>query len=165
MTALNDERARSESVTPVAAAGSTEDFVTLVVGKQRFGIPVLAVRDVLGPQRIARIPLAPKEVAGSLNLRGRIVTAIDVRQRLGMTARDDRNAMWCIVVDRGGELYSLLVDAVGEVLSLPVDRFERNVSTIEPLLREVSKGIYRLDDVLLVVLDIDSLLDLRKAAA
>lgn len=142
-----------------------EDFVTLTLGKQRFGIPVLAIRDVLRPQRIARIPLAPKEVGGSLNLRGRIVTAIDLRIRLGMTAREDRDAMWSIVVDRNGEFYSLLVDGVGEVLSLPVDRFERNVSTIEPLLREVSKGIYRLDDVLLVVLDIDRVLDLRRAAA
>jgi purine-binding chemotaxis protein CheW len=142
-----------------------EDFVTLTVGRQLFGVPVLSVRDVLGPQRIARIPLAPPEVAGTLNLRGRIVTAIDVRKRLCIASQDDRKAQWSVVVDRGGELYSLLVDSVGEVLSLPADRFERNVSTIEPRLREVSKGIYRLDEMLLVVLDIDSLLELPKAAA
>jgi purine-binding chemotaxis protein CheW len=149
---------------PAATAGS-EDFVTLCVGRQLFGVPVLAVRDVLGPQRIARIPLAPPEVAGTLNLRGRIVTAIEVRRRLGLPAREEARPLWSVVVDRAGELYSLLVDAVGEVLSLPADRFERNVSTIEPRLREVSKGIYRLDDRLLVVLDVDALLDLRKVAA
>ncbi|HAI31166.1 MAG TPA: chemotaxis protein CheW, partial [Thalassospira sp.] len=71
------------------------------------GIPVLTVQDVLGPQRITRIPLSPPEVAGSLNLRGRIVTAIDVRKRLGLRDREDDEPGMSIVVDEGGELYSL----------------------------------------------------------
>jgi purine-binding chemotaxis protein CheW len=150
------------------AAPGTEahrDFVTLVVAGQWFGIPVLAVQDVLGPQRITRIPLAPREVAGSLNLRGRIVTAIDVRHRLGYPPRDVGEAAWSVVVDRGGELYSLLVDQVGEVLSLPTNLLERNLTTIDQSLREVSDGIYRLEERLLVVLAVQRLLDLGKAAA
>src|SRR4051812_34042909 len=81
-----------------------EVFLTLTVAGQLCGVPVLAVRDVLGAQAITRIPLAPQEVAGSLNLRGRIVTAIDLRRRLGLPTRAGGGAM-SVVVERDGELY------------------------------------------------------------
>src|SRR3546814_3591665 len=70
------------------AVGETQDFVTMTIAGQLFGIPVLTVQDILGPQKITRIPLAPPEVAGSLNLRGRIVTAMDVRLRLGLRSEE-----------------------------------------------------------------------------
>ncbi len=149
---------------------STEDhdeFVTMFIEGQMFGIPVLMVQDVLGPQKITRIPLAPPEVAGSLNLRGRIVTAIDVRMRLRLKQRTDadRGDGMSVVVDMRGELYSLMVDSVGEVLSLPKAKFERNPPTLDPLWREFSEGIYRLADKLLVVLDVPRLLDFTKSEA
>ncbi len=129
---------------------------------QMFGIPVLTVQDVLGPQKITRIPLAPREVAGSLNLRGRIVTAVDVRLRLGLRNQGGESKGMSVVVDQGGELYSLLVDQVGEVLSLPAAKFERNPPTLDPMWREFSAGIYRLEDKLLVVLDVAKLLDFNR---
>ncbi len=140
---------------------ATQDFVTMFIAGQMFGIPVLMVQDVLGPQKITRIPLAPKEVAGSLNLRGRIVTAIDVRLRLGLDKSADTasGSGMSVVVDMKGELYSLMVDSVGEVLSLPAASFERNPPTLDPLWREFSAGIYRLDGQLLVVLDVPQLLE------
>lgn len=136
-----------------------EDFVTMTIADQVFGIPVLQVQDVLGPQRITRIPLSPPEVAGSLNLRGRIVTAIDVRLRLGLPPRDKDKPGMSIVVDHKGELYSLMVDSVGEVLSLTSDDFERQPATMDLRWREVSTGIYRLRENLLVVLDVSRLLN------
>jgi len=140
------------------------DFVSVVIEDQLFGIPVLQVRDVLASQRITRVPLAPPEVAGSLNLRGRIVTAIDLRTRLGLPPRAAEQsagkARMSVVVDHGGELYSLVVDSAGEVLSLSEATFERNPATLDPRWREVSAGIYRLDDTLLVVFDITRLLDI-----
>jgi len=136
-----------------------EDFVTASIADQMFGIPVLQVQDVLGPQRITRIPLAPPEVAGSLNLRGRIVTAIDVRLRLGLPPADGTRKGMSIVVDHKGELYSLMVDNVGEVLSLSSDDFERHPATMDQRWREVSTGIYRLKSTLLVVLDVSRLLN------
>ncbi|MGE5547146.1 MAG: chemotaxis protein CheW [Solirubrobacterales bacterium] len=145
------------------AAPETRDYVTMFIEGQLFGIPVLTVQDVLGPQKITRIPLAPREVAGSLNLRGRIVTAIDVRLRLGLRQRSEENKGMSVVVDMGGELYSLMVDQVGEVLSLPEAKFERNPPTLDPMWREFSAGIYRLDDKLLVVLDVGKLLDFTKS--
>ena len=147
-----------------AMAGAS-DFVTMTIADQLFGIPVLAVQDVLGPQRITRIPLAPREVAGALNLRGRIVTAIDVRSRLHLPARAADSQGMSVVVDHKGELYSLIVDAVGEVMSLPSDAFERNPATLDPRWRDVSGGIYRLQGKLLVVLEVARLLNMRRAEA
>lgn len=146
----------------VAHVQGSDDFVTMTIADQLFGIPVLQVQDVLGHQKITRIPLAPPEVAGSLNLRGRIVTAIDVRLRLGLPARSkdakDKSGM-SIVVDHRGELYSLMVDSVGEVLSLSSDDFERNPATLDIRWRDLSTGIYRLNNTLLVVLDVSRLLN------
>lgn len=144
--------------------GESADYVTMTIAGQLFGIPVLQVQDVLGPQKITRIPLAPVEVAGSLNLRGRIVTAIDVRLRLGLTARERSDKDMSIVVDHSGELYSLMVDGVGEVVSVRTDQFERNPATLDPVWREVSNGIFRLNDKLLVVLDVARLLNFATAA-
>jgi purine-binding chemotaxis protein CheW len=140
-------------------------FVTMTVSGQLFGIPVLKVQDVLGPQRIAHVPLAPAEVLGSLNLRGRIVTAVDVRTRLGLSALSDNAQSMSVVVDHDGELYSLVVDKVGEVMSLPAADFERNPSTLDPRWQEVSDGIYRLQGILLVVLDVSRLLRLEQLRA
>jgi len=140
-------------------------FVTMTVADQIFGVPVLKVQDVLGPQRIAHVPLAPSEVLGSLNLRGRIVTAVDVRIRMGLPPLGDNAQSMSVVVDHGGELYSLVVDKVGEVMSLPVADFERNPSTLDPRWQEVSNGIYRLQGALLVVLDVPRLLRLEQSRA
>jgi len=143
---------------PVASEDNRE-FVSITVAGQLFGIPVLQVQDVLGPQRITRIPLAPLEVAGSLNLRGRIVTAIDLRTRLRLPPLPEGQSGMSIVVDHGGELYSIIIDAVGEVLSLSGEAAERNPVTLDPVWREVSAGIYRLKEALLIVLDVARVLD------
>lgn len=104
-------------------------------------------------------------MAGSLNLRGRIVTVIDVRMRLGLQRRADEAEArsMSVVVDLRGELYSLKVDSVGEVLSLPAASFERNPPTLDALWREFSTGIYRLQDKLLVILDVLRLLDFSRS--
>jgi len=151
---------------PIGAdVGPQKEFVTVEIAGQRFGIPVLTVQDVLGPCRITRIPLSPPEVAGALNLRGRIVTAIDMRTRLGLARRDGSEPGMNVVIDRGSELYSLIVDTVGEVLSLSMSDYERNPATLDPKWASVSDGIFRLDDGLLVVLDVDRLLSFDAASS
>lgn len=137
----------------------TSQFVSVTIGDQLFGIPVLLVQDVLGPQRITRIPLAPPEVAGSLNLRGRIVTAIHVRRRFGLDPLPSGKGTMSVVVEHHGDLYSLIVDGVGEVLTLDLDQFEPHPPTMPPRLREISAGIYQLKEHLLVILDVSNLLD------
>ena len=153
------------STGPVNDTAATREFVTVTVGDQLCGIDVLQVQDVLGPQKITPVPLAPREVSGLLNLRGRIVTAIDLRRRLGLEDLADAGEGMNIVVDHQGELYSLAVDSVGEVLRFPADAFERNPATLDPLWRRFSEGVYRMEEGLMVVLNDDSLLDYGKAAA
>ncbi len=147
------------------AADEQRQYVSITIDGQMFGIPVLIVHDVLGPQRITRIPLAPAEVAGSLNLRGRIVTAIDVRLRLGLIRRPATMGGMSVVVEHSGEFYSLMVDGVGEVLTLSASEFERNPATLDPRWRDISLGIYRLQDQLLVILDVNRLLDFTRHEA
>lgn len=143
---------------------ATSDYVTMIVGGQLFGIPVLEVHDVFVPSKLAHVPMAPPEVAGVLNLRGRIVTAIDLRQRLGFEPRDPGAQVMAVVIEYQGEPYSLLVDAVGEVLSLEANCFERNPSNLDAKLRDVSDGIFRLEDRLMVVIQLDKIILLLNGA-
>jgi len=152
---------RPETAAPTAATGEeAQVLVTLTVADQLCGVPVLAVRDILGEQVITRIPLAPPEIAGSLNLRGRIVTAIDLRRRLRLPPAPPGQARMSVVAEQGGELYALLVDQVSEVLSLNASQFERNPATLDKTWAAFSTGIFRLDGRLLVVLDVSRLLAL-----
>jgi purine-binding chemotaxis protein CheW len=145
--------------TVLETTGQTREFVTIMLGSQLCGIDVLKVQDVLGPQKITPVPLAPVEVSGLLNLRGRIVTAIDLRRRLGLKERTGDDKGMSVVVEHDGELYSLTVDSVGEVLRFPVESFERNPATLDAQWRRFSEGVYRLKEGLLVVLNDDGLLD------
>ena len=139
--------------------GAVAEYVTAFIGGQLFGLPISKVQDVFMLDRLARVPLASAEIAGVLNLRGRIVTAIDVRLRLGMPKKEDGKPPMSVVVEHEGELYSLLVDSVGEVLSLNMKDYQRNPPTLNARLREFSDGIYRLNGALLVVLSVGSLLN------
>ena len=149
----------------MSASESNNEYVTVTIGGQLFGIPVLSIEDVLGPQTITRIPLAPHQVAGALNLRGRIVTAIDVRSRLGLPPFEGAAGAKSVVVEHHGESYSLIIDDVGEVMSLPPEQFDRNPPTLDPRWREISEGIFPLDGALLIVLAVDRLLDFASAEA
>ncbi len=136
------------------------DFLTIMIANQRFGIPVLQVQDVLREQKVTKVPLAPEEVAGSLNLRGRIVTAINVRKRLGLPPQDgaDQGSM-SVVVEHNQELFSLVIDRVGDVLSLDSDLFEKNPGTLDQAWRDISNGIFQLEQELLIVMDVPKLLE------
>ena len=142
---------------------TSETFVTFYVQDQLFGIPVIQVQDILMPDVIAPVPLSPPEISGSINLRGRIVTVIDVRTRLALPPRsaDEKRRFMGVTVERNGEFYTLLVDGVGDVVSLPAHQRESNPATLDPLWREIAGGVYRMDGSLLVTLDVDHLLDIR----
>ncbi|MGO9400349.1 MAG: chemotaxis protein CheW [Xanthobacteraceae bacterium] len=141
------------------------EFVTFTIAGQMFGLPIGRVQDVFKPARITQVPLASVEIAGVLNLRGRIVTAIDMRQRLEVNKRENGAAPMAIGIEAKSESFGLLVDAVGEVLKLPdVDR-EPNPINLGGKLAALSDGVYRLEGQLLVVLDVDRVLDLRSRQA
>jgi purine-binding chemotaxis protein CheW len=143
---------------------TTIEYVTASVGEQLFGLPIARAQDVFVLDRLTRVPLAAPEIAGVLNLRGRIVTAIDLRRRLGLAqSAQDRKRM-AIGIEHKGESYGLLIDAIGEVMKLPSAEREDNPINLEPRLARVSAGVHRLDDRLLVVLDVDRVLDVGSHA-
>jgi purine-binding chemotaxis protein CheW len=136
------------------------EYVTAMIGGQLFGLPIVRVQDVFIPERLTRVPLAPPEIAGVLNLRGRIVTLIDLRRRFGLGQREDGNSSMAIGVESRGESYGLLIDGVGEVLKLDDAAREPNPINLDQRLARVSAGIYRLDGQLLIVVDVDRVLDI-----
>ena len=141
----------------------TEDFVTFRVGTQLFGVDVLKVRDILHLEQIAFIPLAPPQVAGSINLRGQIVTVVDVRVCLGLSTQSvrivdgDEEAPIGVTIEKGADLYTLLVDEIGDVLSVTEEQKEPVPNTIDERWRNFAKSIFRLETELLIVLDSDRL--------
>ena len=140
------------------------EYVTATVGGQLFGLPIARVQDVFVLDRLTRVPLAAPEIAGVLNLRGRIVTAIDMRRRLGLAPAGEVRRRMAIGIEYKGESYGLLIDAIGEVLTLPAAGREGNPVNLEPGLARLSAGVHRLEDRLLVVLDVDRVLDVGQQA-
>ena len=137
---------------------ASEQFVTFRVDQQLFGVSVLRVQDILNTEDIAFVPMAPPEVKGSINLRGRIVTAIDVRVRLGLPPKEGEENHMGVTVEQLTELYTLCVDEIGEVLSLPTRDKEEVPGTLDAKWRNFAEYIYQLDEELMIVLDVDTLL-------
>ena len=156
---MNDVALLDDSSQDLLSMSDThKGFVTVRVDKQLFGVPVLAVRDVLRSMKIANVPLSPDEIAGSLNLRGRIVTALDIRVILGMQARESTDDATHVVVEHNDELYSFMVDNVGEVLNLPSERIDKTPANMDKGWQEMALGVCRLDTELLIILDVQSML-------
>ena len=149
----------------MSKTGTTSDFVTFEIGGQLFGVPIDEVQDVFKPQRLTPVPLSHADVAGVLNLRGRIVTMIDCRQHLGMERRASDEAVMAVGVEKAGESYGLLIDSIGDVLSLEPTAFEPNPVNLDPRWRAASKGVFRLERRLLIVINIATILDFGKREA
>jgi len=154
-----------EDLKDLDLSSNTLDYVTMTIGGQLFGVPVLLIHDVFSPSYITPVPLSGNEIAGVLNLRGRIVTAIDTRQCLGLEYRNAGDVSMAIGIEKGGESFGLIIDAIGEVLTLSGNMYEQNPANLDECWRQVSNGIYRLDDSLMVVLDVDKLLNLNQKMA
>jgi purine-binding chemotaxis protein CheW len=148
------------TMSSAASEGSITEYVTAMIGGQLFGMPISRVQDVFIPELMTRVPLASSDVAGVLNLRGRIVTAIDMRSRLGLPRREGGRPPMAVGVDLRGESYGLLIDAVGEVLKLADDSREVNPVNLDPRMAKMASGIHRLDGQLMVVLDVDRVLEI-----
>ena len=143
-----------------SANGSSLQFSTFHVGGLFFGLEVLKVQEVLRYQDMTPVPLAPSVIEGLINLRGQIVTAIDVRRRLELPPRADGEFPVNVVVRNDGETVSLLVDEVGDVLDVDEDAYERPPETLKGVARELVTGVYTLKDRLLLVLDTERTVNL-----
>lgn len=140
--------------------GSEEinEYVSVRIGDQLFGAPVNAIREVFTPQSVTSVPRAPSEVAGLLNLRGRIVTAIDARTRLGLPPLSADETGMALGVERGSEIFGLIVDSVGEVLRRPRAELEPVPAHVDANWRSMVTGVHRLEKELLAVLDVSAVI-------
>ena len=131
----------------------SRQFCTFRLDGHFLGVEVERVQEVIRYQEMTPVPLAAAAVSGLINLRGQIVTAIDLRQCLGMPPRPDGKLPINVVVRANDRAVSLLVDEIGDVLDVPVDSFEESPSTLDSLDRSLFAGVYKLDGGLLLVLD------------
>jgi purine-binding chemotaxis protein CheW len=170
-----------------------QQYVTMTIDGQLFGMPIMQVEDIVEPDQITMVPLAPCQIAGVMNLRGRVVTVIDLKQCLGgakatngsaggngldheaagdeaggtdvVTVSVAHDNKFSITVEKDGGLYTLLVDKIGDVRALPDHDLETTPTNLDAQFRRVSSGVYRLKDELLVVLDVDKVFELLNELA
>ncbi len=143
--------------------GNAKQLCTFHVGEGYFGIPVEQVQEVVLPQPITPVPLAPKVVRGLINLRGQILTAIDLRYRLGLGEPGDAKKLMNVVVRTGDSPVSFLVDEIGEVLDVDESAFEAPPETLQGGMRELIGGAYKLEGRLLLTLNTELAVSLGDA--
>lgn len=140
-------------------------FCTFKLGDLHFGIETLHVQEVIRNREMTRIPLAPGAVRGLINLRGQIVTAIDLGQRLELPGRDEAEPSVHVVVNVDGAAVSMLVDSIGDVVDAGSSSFERPPDTLDEWVRELILGVHKLEGRLLLVLDVVKATDVAPALA
>jgi purine-binding chemotaxis protein CheW len=148
-----------------AYTSDASQLVTVFVGGQMFGLPILKVRDVFVINELTPVPLAPAAVSGLFNLRGRVLTILSMRALLGLPPQDDKGEAMAIGIEWHGEAFGLLVDRVSEVMSLTGATREANPANLDPRWAELSAGVHRLSDQLLIELSLDALFGERLAKA
>ena len=132
---------------------NSELFCTFFLDRHFFGVPVQQVQEVIRYQEMTRVPLVPQVVRGLINLRGQIVTAIDLRRRLGMSERAADHLPMNVVVRTDDGALSLLVDEIGDVIEVEEKTFEQPPETLKGTAREMIRGVHKLPERLLLLLD------------
>ena len=142
-----------------------KQFCTFYLDNYCFGINVLEVQEVFRYQKITSMPLAPKVITGMINLRGQIITAVNLRLRLGMGPRPEDQVPMNIVIRTNGTVMDLLVDRIGDVMEISEDLFEQPPDTVQRAMRELVIGVYKLKNKLLMVLDTKKIAQFDAVAA
>ena len=144
---------------------SSSQFLTFVVGPHLFGLEVHSVQEVIRYQPMTRVPLAPASVGGLINLRGQVITAVDLRQRLDLPARADDELPMNVVVRTDDGAVSLLVDSIGPVLEARDSDFEAPPETLVGPTRQVIRGAYKRNDRLLLAVDVRKAIEIMLTPA
>ncbi len=131
----------------------SRQFCTFYVAGLYLGIDVLTLQEVLRSRELARVPLAPADIEGLLNLRGQIVPAIDLRRRLGFPPGERDAGSYFMIVRTAGTQIALIVDSVGDVIDVGADSFEPPPETVRPEVRHLIQGVHKLEGALLHILD------------
>ncbi|WP_022662768.1 chemotaxis protein CheW [Paucidesulfovibrio longus] len=133
-------------------------LVTFRIGEEEFGVDILAVQEIIRTMAITKVPKAPDFVEGVINLRGKVIPIVDLRRRFGMAARDSDKHSRIIVIETGMVIVGFMVDSVSEVLRIPAGTIEAPPAVVSGLESDYIDGVGKLDDRLLIMLDLDRLL-------
>jgi len=145
----------SGSLVPVKQAEQSNELLTCRVGEQWLGFQVRSVREVVTPQRCTEMPLASDAVMGLINLRGRVITQLDVRKVVGLPPREGSDFRVAIVETMSGEDFGLVMDEVGEVINLDPDEYEKTPKTLDHLWQDVSEGVLKQDERVVVLVNVE----------
>jgi len=132
-------------------------FASMRINDQLLGIPAKRVKEILNKQELTRIPLCPDDVVGVFNLRGRIVTMIDICHRLGLASNTEKEKSVYVILEHNGDLYGLIVDTIGEVLGISPDEIKPVPTNLTSAWRSIASGVCSLEEDLLVIIGNDQL--------
>ncbi|MBD3403022.1 chemotaxis protein CheW [candidate division GN15 bacterium] len=151
----------------VSADGTTEllQLVSFNIGTEEFGVDILKVQEINRMVEITKVPQAPAYVEGVINLRGKVIPIIDLRKRFNLEVKEHDKNTRIVVVDIGGNIMGMIVDAVSEVLRLPSDTIEPPPELVTGINSEYIKGVAKLEDRLLIFLDLSKVIDVSEVAA
>ncbi len=137
-------------------------IVTFRVGNEDFSVPILKVQEIIRMSEITKVPRSPEFVEGVINLRGKVIPVIDLRKRFGLDTVERNNDTRTIVVDCGGKVVGLIVDSVSEVLRLSKNTVEAPPDIVGGVDSDYVSGVGKLDDRLVILLDIDKVLNINE---
>ncbi len=132
---------------------TSNQLCTFTIGENLYGVDAQQVQEVIRYQEMTRVPMSPAVISGLINLRGQIVTALDLRERLGLEPREEDKLPMNVVVRSDDGAVSLLVDQIGDVIEVSPENFESPPDTLRGKARELIQGAYKLEGRLLLLLD------------
>ena len=140
-------------------------LVTFTISQEEFGLDILKVQEIIRTMEITKVPRAPEFVEGVINLRGKVIPIIDLRLRFGMDSRAHDSQTRIIVIELNNMIVGFVVDSVSEVLRIPASTVEAPPAVVSGVESEYISGVGKLDDRLLILIDLDKLLDSQQAQA
>jgi len=147
------------------AKSITSQLCGFKIGGESYAISVLDVQELIRPQRVTQVPLAPDYIRGLINLRGQIVTGIGLRTLFGLEKTKEEDDYMNIIVRSGDSLYSLIVDEILDVIHVDEDSFEQAPETLDSKISKYIKGVYKLEKKLLILLDLEKILEVESKKA
>ncbi len=136
-----------------------KQYCTFYVDSSFFGVDVMHVQEIIRFQNMTRVPMADSVIKGLINLRGQIVTAIDLRRRLGLSSRPAEDEPMNVIIKTSDGAVSLLVDEIGDVIEVDEENYEPPPQNLLGKARDLTTGVYKLNEKLLLTLDMNKLLD------
>ncbi|RME26985.1 MAG: chemotaxis protein CheW [Candidatus Zixiibacteriota bacterium] len=140
-------------------------LVSFNIGSEEFGVDILKVQEINRMVEITKVPQAPHYVEGVINLRGKVIPIVDLRKRFNMELKEPDKNTRIVVVDISGNIIGMIVDAVSEVLRLPAGTIEPPPEIATGVNAEYIKGVAKLEDRLLIFLDLSRVIDIKQVTA